>query len=245
MTATKTLSQGCLTILQNQEGYRFSIDAVILAHHIVLKDMDVAVDLGTGCGVIPVIVGRRNPSARLYGIEIQKELAELALRNVRLNHMEDRITIVRGDIKNFNSHLEPGVADVVFSNPPYRKLLSGRVSPNPERAVARHEIKACLSDIMSAAGKLLKPSGRLFVIYPAERAADLITQMRAFKLEPKRLRLVHSREDSSAELILAEGLKYGKPGIDVMPCLVVHKGDGSYTREVGKMMAECRSYSVE
>jgi tRNA1Val (adenine37-N6)-methyltransferase len=238
MTTTQSLFQGHLKILQKQEGYRFSIDAVILAHHIVLKDMDVAVDLGTGCGIIPLIVAHRNPSVRLYGIEIQKELADLASRNVRLNHMEDRITIVHGDIKHFNTHLEPEGADVVFSNPPYRKLLSGRVSPDPERAVARHEIRASLADVISVAGKLLKPSGRLFVIYPAERTADLITQMRAFKLEPKRLRLVHSREDSDAELIVAEGLKHGKPGVAVVPCLIVHKGDGSYTYEVSQMMGE-------
>ncbi|NVM57111.1 MAG: tRNA1(Val) (adenine(37)-N6)-methyltransferase [Desulfobacterales bacterium] len=238
MTTTDTLFQGRLKILQIEKGYRFSIDAVILAHHIRLKDTDVAVDLGTGCGIIPLILAHQSPSARLYGIEIQKDLAELASRNVQVNHMEDRITIAHADMKDLASYLEPGVADVVFSNPPYRKLLSGRISPEPERAVARHEIKASLSDVVSVAEKLLKPSGRLVVIYPAERAADLIVKMRAFKLEPKRLRLVHSRQRSEAELIVAEGLKHGKPGVKVEPPLIIHKTDGSYTDEAKEMIGQ-------
>ena len=235
---TDGLFQGRLKILQRKKGYRFSIDAVILAHHISLKDSDLAVDLGAGCGIISLIVAHRNPCAHLYGIEVQKDLCELALRNVRLNDMEERVTIVCADMKDFKSYLKPGMADVVFSNPPYRKLLSGRLNPDRERAVAKHEIEASLSDVMSVAGELLKPSGRLVVIYPADRTTDLVVGMRAFKLEPKRLRLVHSREDSEAELILAEGLKNGKPGLKVSAPLVVHERDGSYTRQFKEMIGE-------
>jgi tRNA1Val (adenine37-N6)-methyltransferase len=130
------------------------------------------------------------------------------------------------------------MADVVFSNPPYRKVLSGRMNPDAERAVARHEIKGTLSDVVSVAEKLLRPSGRLVVIYPAERIADLLLQMRAFRLEPKRLRLVHSRQDSDAELVLAEGRKQGRPGLRVVPPLIVHKEDGGYTDEVKAMIGE-------
>jgi len=236
--ATKSLFRGRLKILQREEGYRFSVDAVILAHYIPLKDMDMGVDLGTGCGIIPIILAYRSSSARLYGIEIQRDLADLASRNVRLNQMEDRITIVCGDMKDFRSYLEPGMADVVFSNPPYRKVLSGRINPDSERAVARHEIKGTLSDVVSVAEKLLRPSGRLVVIYPAERIADLLSQMRAFTLEPKRLRLVHPRQNSDAELILAEGRKQGRPGLRVVPPLIVHKEDGGYTDELKEMIGE-------
>jgi tRNA1Val (adenine37-N6)-methyltransferase len=200
--------------------------------------MDMGVDLGTGCGIIPIILAYRSSSAHLYGIEIQKDLADLASRNVRLNRMEDRITIVCGDMKDFSSYLEPGMADVVFSNPPYRKVLSGRINPDPERAVARHEIKGTLSHVVSVAEKLLRPSGRLVVIYPAERIADLLLQMRAFRLEPKRLRLVHPRQDSDAELVLAEGRKQGRPGVKVVPPLIVHKQDGGYTDEVKGIIGE-------
>ncbi|MBE9581285.1 MAG: tRNA1(Val) (adenine(37)-N6)-methyltransferase [Proteobacteria bacterium] len=237
MITTESLFRGRLKIRQRKKGYRFSIDTAILAHYVELKDTDTAVDLGAGCGIISIILAHRVPSARLYGIEIQRDLAELATANVRLNDMEDRITIVHRDMRDFRSYMRPGGADVVFSNPPYRRFLSGRVCHNRERAVARHEIAVSLSDVISVAGKLLRPSGRLFVIYPAERATDLITQMRAFKLEPKRLRLVHSKKDSEAELILAEGSKHGKPGVKVSPPLVVHKTDGSYTDEVNKMIS--------
>jgi tRNA1Val (adenine37-N6)-methyltransferase len=152
--------------------------------------------------------------------------------------MEDRITIVCGDMKDFRSYLEPGAADVVFSNPPYHKVLSGRISPDPERAVAKHEIRAGLCDVVSVAEKLLKPSGRLVVIYPAERMADLLSQMRAFRLEPKRMRLVHSRRLRDAEWILAEGRKQGKPGLRIVPPLIVHEEEGGYTDELKAMLDE-------
>jgi len=236
MMTTETPFLGGLRICQKRKGYRFSIDAVVLAHYVSLKAAGVAVDLGTGCGVIPLMLASRFPLAQLYGIEIQDDLAELALKNVRLNHMEGRITILRADMKDLNSYLGPGVADVVLSNPPYRKLHSGRLNPDPEKAVAKHEVKASISDVLAVAEKLLKTSGRVFVIYPADRATDLLTQMRASKVEPKRLRFVHSKKKAAAELVLAEGLKLGKPGLKVAAPLVVHNQDGSYTEEVSAML---------
>ncbi len=235
---TDDLFGGRLRVLQKENGYRFSIDAIILAHHIPLKDGDIAVDLGTGCGIIPLILAQRNPSAQFYGFEVQQDLADLAVRNVQLNQMEDRVAVIHGDIKDFESYLRPGLADIVFSNPPYRKLLSGRLNPSPEKAVAKHEIKASLLDVVSVAERLLRPLGRLVLIYPAERTADLITQMRAFRLEPKRLRIVYSRQGSAAELILAEGSKHGKPGLYISAPLIVCKPDGTYTDEVKEMMAK-------
>jgi len=236
MTTTDSLFLDRLKIIQKKKGYRFSIDAAILAHHIRLRATDIAVDLGTGCGVIPLILSLQTPSAQIYGIEIQKDLAELASGNVRLNHMEGRITIVHGDMKDFKSYLTPGTADVVFSNPPYRKVLSGRINPEAERAVARHEIKACLSDVVSVAGGLLKRSGRLVVIYPAERVIDLVLHMRASRLEPKRLRLIHPKQYSGAIRAIAEGVKYGNPGLNVDPPIIIYKPEGGYTDEVKNMV---------
>jgi len=227
-----------LRICQKRKGYRFSIDAVVLAHHVSLKAPAVAVDLGTGCGIIPLILASRFPLLQVYGIEIQKDLAELALKNVRLNHMEGQITILHTDMKDLGPYLRSGVADVVCSNPPYRKLHAGRLNPDPEKAVAKHEVKAAISDVLSVAEKLLKTSGRVFVIYAADRATDLLTQMRASKLEPKGLRWVHSKENQNAELVLAEGLKRGKPGLKVAAPLVVHNKDGSYSQEMMTMLGE-------
>jgi tRNA1Val (adenine37-N6)-methyltransferase len=240
MMTTETLFAGGLRIRQKKKGYRFSIDAAILAHHVCLKAPCVAVDLGTGCGIVSLLLASRFPSAQFYGIEIQRDLAELAEQNVRLNDMEDRITIFHGDMKDFRSYLKPQVADVVFSNPPYRKIESGRLSPDPERALAKHEIKASLSDVLSTGEKLLKASGRLVVIYPADRAADVVTQMRAFRLEAKGLRFVHPREDSDAELVLAEGMKDGNPGLKISPPLIVARRDGGYTEEVRAMLGEAK-----
>jgi tRNA1Val (adenine37-N6)-methyltransferase len=238
MTTTDSLFGGRLKIIQKKRGYRFSIDAAILAHHIRLKATDIAVDLGTGCGIIPLLLSLQTPSAHIYGIEIQKDLAELASRNVRLNQMEGRITIVHADMKDFKSYLTPGTVDVVFSNPPYRKALSGRINPEMERAVARHEIKVCLSDIVSVAESLLKRSGRFLIIYTAERVTDLILGMRTSRLEPKRLRLIHPKQRSGAILAIVEGVKYGKPGLKVDPPFIIYKPEGGYTDEAKKMIGE-------
>ena len=237
-TTTDSLFRGRLQIIQKKTGYRYSIDAAILAQHVALKPRDIAVDLGTGCGVIPLILSLQTPSAHIYAIEIQKDLAELATRNVRLNHMEGRITIVHGDMRDFESCLTPGTADVVFSNPPYRKVLSGRINPEVERAVARHEIKACLSDVVSVAERLLKPSGRFVVIYPAERVIDLVLRMRVSKLEPKRLTFIHPKQSSGAIRAIAEGRKYGNPGLEVDPPIIIYKPEGGYTDEAKKIMGE-------
>jgi tRNA1Val (adenine37-N6)-methyltransferase len=238
VTTTDTLFEGRLKVIQKKKGYRFSVDAAILANHISLKPTDIAVDLGTGCGIIPLILSLNTPSAHIYGIEIQKDLAELASRNVHENHMEGRITIIHGDMKDFRSHLNPGTVDVVLSNPPYRKLLSGRINPEEERAVARHEIRASLSDVVSVAESLLKPSGRLLIIYPAERAIDLIVNMRTFKLEPKRIRFIHPKRRSRAILTVAEGIKYGNPGLEVDSPFIIYESEGRYTDEAKKMTGE-------
>ena len=238
ITTTDSLFQGRLKVIQRKKGYRFSVDAAILAHHIRLRPTDIAVDLGTGCGIIPLILSLQTPSAHIYGIEIQKDLAELASRNVRENHKEGSITIIHGDMKDFRSDLTPGTVDVVFSNPPYRKLLSGRINPDAERAVARHEIKASLSDVVSVAENLLKPSGRFVVVYSAERAIDLIVNMRTFKLEPKRLRLIHPKQGSQAILAVVEGIKYGNPGLEVDSPLIIYESEGRYSDEAKKAMGE-------
>jgi tRNA1Val (adenine37-N6)-methyltransferase len=235
---TDSLFDARLKILQKKKGYRFSIDAAILAHHVNLKPTDVAVDLGTGCGVIPLILALQTPSATIYGIEIQKDLAELASRNVQLNGMEATITIVHRDMKDLKSSVKLGTFDVVFTNPPYHEVLSGRINPKAERAVARHEIRADLSDVVSVAESLLKPSGRFVVIYPAERVTDLFVRMRAFKLEPKLLRLIHPKQGSEAILVVAEGLKHGNPGVSVSSPLIIYTPDGSYTEETKKIVGE-------
>lgn len=239
MKDAKTLDSmfgGRIKVVQDAAGYRFSIDAVVLAHHIRPKATDTVIDLGTGCGIIPLILAYRESSANIIGVEIQKELAEMADKNVRLNNMEDLITIYHKDLKELKGALPAGSIDLVCSNPPYRKTGSGRVNPNSQRAIARHEIKTRLHDILETSAFFLKKVGRIIIIYPAERLTDLLYGMREFSLEPKLLRVVYSYVDSEAKLVILEGRKGGRPGMKIQHPLIIYNRDGSYTREVGVML---------
>lgn len=227
--------KGRLKVMQQQKGYRFSIDAVLLAHHAGLYPGKTVLDLGTGCGIIPMILGFRNPDLSIFGIEIQEELADIATANVKANNMKDRIRILHQDMKTLKHKDVSGPVDMVVSNPPYRKLNSGRMNPDSQRAVARHEIKACLADVVQTAEKLLDISGIFVTIYPVERLAELLSLMHDKNLEPKYLRMVYSGWDTQAKLILAQGAKRGKPGLKIGPPLVIYESDGSYTEEVKTM----------
>jgi len=235
-TKTETPFGKELKICQGRNGYRFSIDTPILAYHVSLESGEVGVDLGTGCGVMLLFLAKRFPRALLYGIEIQDELARLASRNIRVNDMSDHVRIIHGDMKDSKKLIGSGMADVVFSNPPYRPVGSGRLSPNRQRAVAKHEIRATLSDVVSTARILLKTSGCFWVIYPAGRLVDLLTQMRAYGLEPKQLRLIHSNAGSEAERVLVGAVKGGNPGLAVLPPVITHNRDGSFTEEMARML---------
>lgn len=233
--------QGRIQIRQRRNGYRFSIDAVLLAWTAGLRDASTVVDLGTGCGIIPIILAHRNPRLTAAGIEIQEQLAALAEENVRLNGLEARINIINMDLKDATQKITSGRVDMAVANPPYRKTGSGRINPDSEKAVARHELAATLTDIIAAAGRLIRKAGRLLMIYPAERSADLICTMRTAGIEPKYLRLIHSRPDTEAELLIAEGVKGGRPGLKIDAPLVIYEKNGRYTREVIKMCESSNS----
>jgi len=226
---------GRITIKQHRRGYRFSIDAVILAAHACLRGGEAVVDLGTGCGVIPLILAYRSPGSRICGIEVQKELAEIARRNVNDNAMPDRIVILQQDIKLLTAGMVAGPVDLVVCNPPYRRPYSGRLNPDRQKAVARHEISATLADVVDSARRILKTSGRFVMIYPAERLADVIAQMRISRIEPKKLRSIHSDRYSGAKLVLVEGFKAVNPGMEILPPLFIYTRRGVYSKEVQKM----------
>ena len=226
---------GRIRIRQNRSGYRFSIDAVLLACHAGPRPADRVLDLGTGCGIIPLIMAFRNPGIQVYGIEVQEELSDLAALNVRENRMQERITILCKDMQALKADMIAGLVDLVVCNPPYRKSNSGRRNPDHQRAVARHEIKASLFDVILTAQRLLRVAGRFVVIYTAERTAELLTQMRADRIEPKMLRCIHSDRHSEAKLVLVEGVKGGRPGIRIEPPLILYDHTGAYTPEVTRM----------
>ena len=231
----EALFGGRLNVLQKKSGYRFSIDALLLAHFAKPRPLDRIIELGTGCGIIPLILTYRQRAAKVIGVEIQPSLADLARRNVALNRLSARIKIREKDLKNLRGKSWKGTFDLVLSNPPYRKVGSGRVNPRLEKAWARHEIQATLEDVLLAAHYLLKGKGRLIMIYPASRAADLIHEMRKYHLEPKRLQFVHSHLKDEARLLLVEALKEGRAQVQVLPPLFLYESAGEYTPEAQEL----------
>jgi tRNA1Val (adenine37-N6)-methyltransferase len=221
-----TFFDGRLQILQKKKGYRFSIDAVLLGQFSRIRKNEKVIDLGTGCGILPLLLSQNAKAHSFVGVEIQKELAELANKNVRLNHLEDRVWILQKDFRELKEAFPPGSFDVVLSNPPYRKYRTGRVNPAMDKAIARHEITGTLEDLISIASYLLPPKGRCYLIFPALRTVDLLVVLRSQKLEPKRLQFVHPHVGEEAKFILSESIKDSGVELKVIDPLIL-PGDES------------------
>jgi len=227
-----------LQVVQKKDGYRFSLDALLLAGFVWLREGEKIVDLGTGVGIIPLILGARKEKVKeIVGVEIQSELADLATRNVFLNGFDGFVTIHHGDIKRVEEFLGAASFDVVVSNPPYYRVSDGRVNPHAEKALARHELACTVNDILDSSRFLLKEGGRLFLIFPAFRTTTLFDAMRKATLEPKKIRLVHSRENMSAEFVLAEGHKNRGEGVEVLPPLFIYADTNIYSSELQQLYA--------
>ena len=218
-----TFSSSGLKILQKKRGYRFSVDAILLSQFVTLRKGEKVIDLGTGCGILPLLLSQTTKSQSFTGVEIQKGLAECAKKNVLLNHLADRISIFHQDFRDLKATFPSGSFDVVVSNPPYRQYRTGRVNPSMEKAVARHEIKGTLGDLIRIASYLLPNKGRCYLIFPALRTVDLLTALRGEKLEPKRLQFVHPRLGEDAKLVLIESVKTSGVELKIMEPLVLHK----------------------
>ena len=232
---TDSLFNDSIRVKQNRSGYRFSMDALLLAQHAMPSLDDTVLDLGTGCGIIPLILAYRHPKIIIYGVEVQKELADIATLNIAENGMEDRITIHCKDLKRLKQDMTCGPVDLVVTNPPYMKVASGRLNPNQQRAVAKHEIKATLFHVVETARGMLRTSGRFVIIYPAERMADIILQMRSAGIEPKYIRMIHSSRQMQAKRIIVEGQKGGRHGIKIGPPLIIYRKNGVYSDEAQAM----------
>jgi tRNA1Val (adenine37-N6)-methyltransferase len=232
---TDTFFNGRIQVKQNRAGYRFSIDAVLLAYQAAPRSGDKVIDLGTGCGIISLIMAFRHPDITVCAVEVQEELAQVATANVKDNHLQDRITVLGADMKTIKPDMTAGPVDLVVCNPPYRRPGSGRINPHNQRAVARHELKANLQDVIGSACRMLKPAGRFVAVYTAERTTDIFCQMRTDSIEPKYIRTIHSNARSEAKLILIEGIKGGNPGLKIAPPLFVYDQNGDYTDEVQQM----------
>jgi tRNA1Val (adenine37-N6)-methyltransferase len=190
-----------------------------------IRKNEKVVDLGTGCGILPLLLSQTTKPHSFVGVEIQKELAELANKNVRLNHLEDRVWILQKDFRELKEAFPPGSFDVVLSNPPYRKYRTGRVNPAMDKAIARHEIRGTLEDLISIASYLLPPKGRCYLIFPALRTVDLLVVLRSQKLEPKRLQFVHPHIGEEAKFILSESIKDSGVELKVMDPLILPRDE--------------------
>ena len=228
---------GNIVLDQPASGYRFSIDAVILSHLACPDAGETVLDLGTGCGVIPIMLAFRHPDIRVIGVEIQAFLSTLAQQNVAANRMTHRIRIVEKDMGQLSPADIGGPVDLVVSNPPYRRRGSGRINADSQKAVARHELRVDLETVLLTAWRMLQPGGRFSIIYPSVRTVDLVAAMRATGLEPKSLTMIHSRPASSARLVAMTGVKGGRPGLEAGPPLYLYHDDGTYTRDVEAMFS--------
>lgn len=229
---------GRIKIFQKEKGYRFSLDVLLIAHFVHLKRGDHIVDLGTGSGVIAMIMAGRRECSKVIGVDIQEEFVDMAKRSVECNNLQEKVDIRMGDIRTIETLFDGNSFDVSIFNPPYRKLKSGRINPSNQKSIARHEIKGTLHDFLRAAAYVLKKSGRAYIIYPATRMVELLSSMRTAGIEPKRMRLVHSHSDSRGEFVLVEGKKGGREELEVLPPLVVYDIASEYTEAMNGIFRE-------
>lgn len=219
-------------IIQKTEGFCFGMDAVLLSDFAKAGKKDRVLDMGTGTGILPILMEGRGGGGYFTGLEIQEEFASMAGRSVALNGQTDKISIVCGDIKEASSLFGCDSFDVVVSNPPYMVADHGMTNEDERKAIARHEVKCDLSDLLRETKKVLKQKGRFYMVHRTYRMAEILHLMVEYGLEPKRIRMVHPFVDKEPNIFLVEGMKGAKSRIKVEPPLIVYKEPGVYTEEI-------------
>ena len=228
-----------LKIIQNKNGFCFGIDSILLTDFAKnIKLGSTVADLGTGTGIIPILLSEKTNAKSFVGIEIQEEVAKMAGRSVRLNRLDDRIKIINDNIKNYKNFLRRSSFDVVITNPPYKKAKTGLVSENNMQLISRHEISATLEDFLEVSSYLLKDFGEFYMIHRPERLVDIFNIMRDKKIEPKRIRFIYPNSNKKANMVLIKGVKLGKQFLTVDEDLIIYKEDGKYTDEVLKIYSK-------
>ncbi|WP_018131798.1 tRNA1(Val) (adenine(37)-N6)-methyltransferase [Effusibacillus pohliae] len=223
-----------LCLIQSDEVFAFSMDAVLLAHFATVRPNDSVLDLGTGNGVIPILLTTRTrrPLKRIVGLELQERLADMARRSVEGNGLQHLIEIVQGDLRDAASLFGYEEFDLVTCNPPYRPVGQGDPNANESVRIARHEVTCTLRDAVQAAAKMVKSGGKTAFVHRPDRLADLLHELRCARLEPKRLRLVHPRLQQRPNIVLVEAIKNGKPDLRIDPPLIIYGPDGNWTPEI-------------
>lgn len=231
-----------LKILQKKDGFCFGMDSVLIANfaNISRKNAIVA-DLGTGTGIISILVaGKQNPK-KVYAIEIQEELVNMAKRSVKYNGLEEKIDVINADIVGISRGEFNKKFDYVISNPPYKKINTGLINDNEKKLISRHEVKCTLGDVVFEASKLLKDNGIFYMVHRPDRLSDIFNVMRENKVEPKEIQLVYPHLKDEANLVLIKGVKCGKPSLKILKPLIVYNENNEYTEELLKFYSneEC------
>ena len=219
-------------IIQNTRDFCYGIDAVLLSDFARVKKGEQALDLGTGTGIIPILLKAKTQGEHFTGLEIQETSADMAQRSVCLNDLNEKVEIIRGDIKEATDFFGKASFDVVTTNPPYMTENHGLKNPEEPKAIARHEIKCTLEDVVRESAKVLKPGGRFYMVHRPRRLVDIIEIMRKYRIEPKRIRMVHPFSDREANMVLIEGRRGERPMMKVEPPIVVYKEQGVYSDEI-------------
>lgn len=233
------LQRNGLRIIQSVHGFRFGTDAVLLADFCAPRVGRLSADMGTGTGVLPLLITARNPDVTFEAIELSETMADMASRSVRLNGLEARVRVHAADVRQATDFLGFEHMDSVVTNPPYHPEGTGLTSPDKAIAMARGGENCCpIEAWMQACGRVLKNGGHLFLIYPAARFLLVSEAMRQYRIEPKRIRFVASRIQDPPKLVMIEGIKSGRPGLQIQPVLFTHTGDGEYTEEMRRIYGE-------
>ncbi len=219
-------------IIQNPDKFCFGMDAVLLSGFAEVRRGEKAIDLGTGTGIIPILLEAKTEGEHFVGLEIQEDSADMAARSVKLNGLQDKINIIIGDIKEASAIFQAASFDVVTANPPYMTNNHGLVNPKRELAIARHEILCTLEELVRETGKILKPGGRFYLVHRPFRLVEIISMLTKYKLEPKRMKLVYPYIDKTPNMVLIEALKGGRSRLKVEKPLIVYKEKGVYTEEI-------------
>ena len=226
-----------VTISQNSGGYRYSVEPFLLAHWTCPSEGSKVLDIGTGCGVIPLLLMSRQSNLEITAVEIQNSLYQSAMANVETNGWSDRIQVLEGDIQAVASDLEPESFDWILSNPPYRKVNSGKINPCPEKALARHELALTLETLVAASVPLLKPGGKIALAYPFHRLEEVMNQLSKSQLNPTRLVRVRGHKEVAPKICLVEAIKGEAPQTPLEQTLAIYHPDGRYTQTMQEIYA--------
>ena len=232
MDSTKPLKE--LVIDQEKTGYRYSIEPFLLADFMSLLPGQSVLDIGTGCGIIPILLVQREPSLKITAIEIQD--CSQAQKNIQQNGMEQKITLIHGDFLKEAENLEPESFDHIVSNPPYRKIQTGRINPDAGKALARHELSLNMNSLLDKSAQLLKKAGQISLAYPPERMSETLRELECRSLYPRQARFIHGNFQTAAKIFLVSALKGKKSDFSVAPPLAVYNKDGTYSKEAESLL---------